>query len=112
MKAARSAGLRPGQFRTLGDWPGRRIGFLSYKFYTGFIAVEIRPDRILLHYPWPRPAKTILRQDVTEVKLVKAKRKRFLGAGYMDIITRRGMFSTDRLHTFAEAVEIKETLEK
>src|SRR5438552_11245625 len=41
------------------------IGFFSYKFYTGFIAVETGPDRILLHYPWPRPAKTILKQDVS-----------------------------------------------
>jgi len=47
-----------------------------------------------------------------EVRLVRAKRKRFLGVGYMDIVTKQAVFSTDRPHTFAEAVEIKETLEK
>src|SRR5260370_746467 len=36
----------PGGFVTL--MAAALIGFFCYKFYTGFIAVEIRPDRILL----------------------------------------------------------------
>jgi hypothetical protein len=41
---------------------GALIVFFVYKFYTAFVAVEMLPDRILLAFPWPRPAVTLLKK--------------------------------------------------
>ncbi|HSU52845.1 MAG TPA: hypothetical protein VLT36_02155 [Candidatus Dormibacteraeota bacterium] len=86
-------------------WLGRTL-------YREFVAVEFRADRILLHYPWPRPPKSVLKDDIKEVRIVRAKRKRFLGAYYMEIETRHGTFSTDRLPGLSDAKIVKDILEK
>ena len=88
------------------------IVFFAQRFYREFHAVELRPDGIRLLYPWPRPPVTILKRDVEEVRLVQAKRKRFLGLGSMEIVSRDHVYVTDRLHNFEEAAEVKEALGK
>jgi hypothetical protein len=88
------------------------LSWLLYKFYTEFYAIEFSSDRIRLLYPVPRPPVTLLKGDISDIRIIPVTRKRFLGAGYMEIVTRNATYRTGRLRTFSQAVEVKEKLSK